>query len=743
MANLRRDGLHKLTTRLAHEYGTIVVEDLNVAGMLRNRRLARHIADAGFGEIRRQLAYKTEWNGGRLVVADRWYPSSKTCSGCGAVKAKLTLAERTYTCTTCGMVLDRDLNAARNLAALAAEVNRRREWPGDAKRTWSRPEDPPWRAGGCEASTRHRLGGSDRDRPTARRDCRSCARLKLTERQRESATAFTPSGDLLFLAARPDPEQADGDEEPAASLWLLPADGAEARLVATRTAGLGGLRTAADAPVVLLASDVLPRATDAADDERRRKERKEKKVTAILHATYPIRYWDRDLGPAAPHLFTARLDTDLGEPVAGRAEPRLDLHDLTPDAPATLTEQSADIAPDGRTVVATWRVPAGRGAVRDTLVAIDVARGERRVLVDDPEADLSAPVISPDGRRVAYLRETLSTPQRAPRFELWVAELATGQRRQVVAQTWDRWPAAWRGPGTARRSASPPTTTAGPGLPRRPGHRRRSPGSPATTPPTPTYGSPHGGVLYALRSSTPPRRTRSASTRRRGPRHRCGHCAALRRCPNCPARSPRSGDRRRRHARAVVAGAARRSGTEPGAAAAVDPRRTAGQLERLALAVEPVAAGRAGLRGAAARPGAVHRLRPGLHPARLGRMGRRAVHRPDGGHRRGRAPTRDIDETRTAAMGGSFGGYMANWIAGHTDRFDAIVTHASLWALDQFGPTTDAAYYWAREMTAEMATGQLAAPLRRARSAPRCWSSTATRTIACRSVRRCGCGTSC
>jgi putative transposase len=99
-----------------------VVEDLNVAGMLRNRRLARHIADAGFAELRRQLAYKTEWNGGQLIVADRWYPSSKTCSGCDTVKTKLALSKRTYTCTTCGLVLDRDLNAARNLAALAATV---------------------------------------------------------------------------------------------------------------------------------------------------------------------------------------------------------------------------------------------------------------------------------------------------------------------------------------------------------------------------------------------------------------------------------------------------------------------------------------------------------------------------------------------------------------------------------------------------------------------------------------------
>lgn len=121
-SNLRYDGLHKLTTRLTREYGTLVVEHLHVAGMVRNRKLSRHISDAAFGELRRQLGYKTVWNGGRLVVADRWYPSSKTCSDCGAVKAKLALSKRTYTCTTCGLVLDRDLNAARNLAALAANV---------------------------------------------------------------------------------------------------------------------------------------------------------------------------------------------------------------------------------------------------------------------------------------------------------------------------------------------------------------------------------------------------------------------------------------------------------------------------------------------------------------------------------------------------------------------------------------------------------------------------------------------
>jgi IS605 OrfB family transposase len=116
VADQRKDGLHKLTTRLTAEFGTIVIEDLHVAGMVRNRRLARHVADASFGEFRRQVEYKAAWHGGRVIVADRWFASSRTCSGCGAVKAKLLLSERTYLCAACGIVLDRDVNAARNLA---------------------------------------------------------------------------------------------------------------------------------------------------------------------------------------------------------------------------------------------------------------------------------------------------------------------------------------------------------------------------------------------------------------------------------------------------------------------------------------------------------------------------------------------------------------------------------------------------------------------------------------------------
>jgi putative transposase len=117
--NLRREQAHLLTTALTREFGVIGVESLSVAGLLRNRRLARQISDAGWGEILAQLAYKTAWARSVLASADPYYPSSKTCGSCGAAKAKLTLSERVFRCASCGLVADRDLNAARNLARIA------------------------------------------------------------------------------------------------------------------------------------------------------------------------------------------------------------------------------------------------------------------------------------------------------------------------------------------------------------------------------------------------------------------------------------------------------------------------------------------------------------------------------------------------------------------------------------------------------------------------------------------------
>jgi putative transposase len=117
--NIRQDTLHKLTTYLAKSHGTIVIEDLHVSGMVKNRRLARAIADVGMYEFRRQLEYKCQWYGSQLIVAPRTYPSSKTCSSCGNKKKELALSQREYICEACGIRVDRDLNAARNLVTVS------------------------------------------------------------------------------------------------------------------------------------------------------------------------------------------------------------------------------------------------------------------------------------------------------------------------------------------------------------------------------------------------------------------------------------------------------------------------------------------------------------------------------------------------------------------------------------------------------------------------------------------------
>ncbi len=124
VANVRANALHKATSGLARRYERVVIEDLNVAGMTRNWSLARAVSDQGFGQARRKLAYKTIWNGGTLITAGHWFPSSRTCSGCGAVRAKLALSERTY-----------PLRALRTGHGPGRE---RRGEPAQARRQWGR-----------------------------------------------------------------------------------------------------------------------------------------------------------------------------------------------------------------------------------------------------------------------------------------------------------------------------------------------------------------------------------------------------------------------------------------------------------------------------------------------------------------------------------------------------------------------------------------------------------------------------
>ena len=164
VANQRNDTIHKLSTWLTKTYSEISIEDLNVVGMAKNHTLAKSVMDASFGEFRRQLEYKAARTGARLHVIDRWYPSSKTCSQCGRVKTKLSLAERTYSCDSCGLVIDRDLNAAINInvAGSAPETVNAHGGTGSRNDLSGHATQAPLK---CEPSRREsavRLGAGDR-----------------------------------------------------------------------------------------------------------------------------------------------------------------------------------------------------------------------------------------------------------------------------------------------------------------------------------------------------------------------------------------------------------------------------------------------------------------------------------------------------------------------------------------------------------------------------------------------------
>jgi dipeptidyl aminopeptidase/acylaminoacyl peptidase len=489
----------------------------------------------------------------------------------------------------------------------------------------------------------------------------------------ESSPAFTADGDLLFVAARPTEE----DDKPPASLWRLPAAGGEAVEELSLQGGVDGVRTAGSAAVTVVAAKLLRSAADVGEDNRLRTLRKDNKVSAVLHSGYPVRHWDHHLGPDQPHL----LDVD---------GPR----DVTPRPGDALREADFDVSPDGSFVVTSWHQPAPGASLRGTLVRIDLATAQRTTIADDPDADLGLPAISPDGTAVAFTRETFSTPDKAPRITL--CHMRFGEPFVELTAEWDRWPTSvtWSADGsslvvTADDNGRGPifAVEVSSGAVTRLTHDDYTYSDVCTAP---------GGVVYAMRSSY------AASPH--------------------PVRIDRDG--------AVTELPCVDQPALPGTIAEVTATADDGQPVRSWLALPhgdapaPLVLWVHG--GPLASWNAWHwRWNPWLlvaqgyavllpDPALSTGYGQDFIQRGWGAW--GFAPYTDliaatdaacehprVDGTRTAAMGGSFGGYMANWIAGHTDRFDAIVTHASLWALDQFGPTTDGAYWWAREMTAEMA----------------------------------------
>jgi len=514
------------------------------------------------------------------------------------------------------------------------------------------------------------------------------ARQLTRSRKGEGAPAFTPDGSVLFTSVRPDPAGAGEDDVPAA-LWQLPLCG-EARVVGTRAGGFGRVLVARDSGTVLALSDTLPASTDSADEAVRRERRKERKVTAVLHDAYPVRHWDADLGPGQPRLLAGEL----------AAEVPLDWREVSAGTGRALDRAELDVTADGATVVTTWRTAEPRGSWRTVLVVLDVATGRQRTLEDDGSSEVAEPRLSPDGTTVAFLRETRSTPTEPVDQRLEVVALDGSSPPRRLAADWDRWPggARWTPDGTALLVTAD-----------------------------------EGGARPVFRVDVASGRV----TRLTGDRGHYGdlqvgpdgrHVYALRDAVDAPPQV----------VRLDAVAADQLPVVLPGPAA---PLPLPGTLTEVQTTAEDGTALRAWLvlpEGKGPHPlllwvhggplGSWNGWSWRWQPWRLAAQGY-AVLLPDpalstgygaamvrrGWGQWGGAPYTDVlaltdaalarddlDSSRTAAMGGSYGGYLVNWIAGHTDRFRAIVTHASLWDLTQFAGTTDASYYWLREMTTQM-----------------------------------------
>ena len=496
--------------------------------------------------------------------------------------------------------------------------------------------------------------------------------VRLTRSEKgESLPAFCPDGSLLFVSSRP---AADVGEDETA-VWSLPPAG-EPVVFATAAGGVGGPVVAADAGTVVVGGSRLIGAASAEDDAARRKERKDTKVSAIEHTGMPIRYWDHELGVESPRLFTV----EGGE-----------LRDLAADAGIALINADYSLSADGTRLATTWRRRYSRGRFPYGLAVIDVPTGQRRILAAQAEVDYELPRIAPSGQHVAVVRTvdgTFDTP-----FEVAVEIRALDSESVVAVDLGDTHPTElvwsrdsstlfvvgdWHSRSTVL-SVDPQT-----------GAARCLANDAAYSCLCP---SPDGRYLYALRTTVAdapaPVRLEAASD------------AAL--------------DEQRVVFLPTPAPTPELPGTMTEVSAQVDGARVPGWLclphdaENAPLLVFVHGGPFMSINGwswrwnpwvAVAQGWAVLLADPALSTgygpgwiARAWPHRAAQVWRDIEGLLDSVLSTHPLDASRTACLGGSFGGYMTNWIAGHTDRFKAIVTHAGLWALDQQHTTTDAAQW--------------------------------------------------